>query len=306
MSRSTPVLPFRVLPVEAIKPALSGWAAIVNGQEIAHLADGSPFPDWDAQLKCQLRRAFEIRMDLFELVGLRPRDSFLEFVVIASSGGGLFRERLWQGRIPSISPATINVLFDLPSDRLAKDLALTSGVYLGGVKKTIDSLSPTLAGSRLWELHERIRLEGGAARLPIYEVSFSATFAGQRIDEAEFHVEIADDLGLELESAVTVYLNSDYPGFVGEISRGGTAAESRLWAGVLRRLISSLILRQAEIDDVSLANNTLGGTVARWTNQIWPGMSHNLIRDLTESDFSKYEAQIDAWILRVTRPGGDA
>ena len=304
MSRSKPVLPYRILPAELIRPSEDGWTVLVNGAATAQLRDGSAFSAWDAKLAFRLERTFRIESDLGEALKVDSTGSCCELVVTAATSSGLSREVLYREEIPAGSWSDRAVSIAPKSERLARDLVLTSGIYLSRDVRSRDPLAPQLRGSRLWEMTERIRLEGGAARLPMYEVAFSKAFIGDRIDKAEFHIELSDDPELEVESALTVYLNSECPEFVQEVSRAGSAAERRLWNGIMRRVLTSVILSDEHLSSAQGEAATLASTVVRWAQHIWPGVPPQKLRDLPSAGYSRFEAQIESWLTGFEAPRG--
>lgn len=302
MSRSRPVLPYRVLAGDSVAPSALGWAVVVGNETLTHVSDGGALSAWDAQLAFRLVRDFLIVRDPVEALGLQDRYAHLELVVSCATGGGITREVLFRENVPAQEGVTVRVEVSPPSDRLARELLLTTGLYLASAAESATPLAPRLAGSRLWELTERVRLEGGAARLPMYAVPFSKVFAGDGIDDAEFHVEIAHELDMEIEAGLSVYVNTERPDFVAEVSQRGSAAERRLWSGILRRVLLQAVLSGA-IEDLYPENrddgNTLIATVRRWAGFVWPDMAPARLRELTCDRYALCEAQIDAWLANL-------
>lgn len=308
MSRTYPILPYRVLPQGAVEAAAAGWSVVVNGERVAQLVDGAAFPAWDSKLSFRLEREFIVKADLAKELRLDTTEACCELIVSLSSGAGLVRQVSYREPIAPCAPSEYRVVVEPSSDRLARDLVVTSGVYLSRPVESRDPLAPSAPGSRLWEISERLRLEGGAAKLPMYEVAFSEWFVGDRIGRAEFHVDVADESGLEIESALTVYLNSECPEFVSEVGRAGSAAERRLWNGIIRRALTTAILSGDLTGDGSEGAGSLGATAQRWARQIWQDVPANKLRDLPMSGYSRFEAQIESWLdeLGDPRPTGDS
>jgi hypothetical protein len=267
-----------------------------NGQTIDELIDGAAFPSWDAKLSFSLEREFRIDRDIARELRIDSKGSCCELVVSAATGGGLTREVLFRKAIAGSDRSEIHVTVSPSSQRLARELVLTTGIYLSNHMRSKDPLAPAIAGSRLWEMTERIRLEGGAARLPIYEVPFSRVFAGDRIEHAEFHVEVAEDPDLDVESALTVYLNSERPAFVTEVGVQGSPAERRLWRGILRRVLTSAILSSDLMSSPPGESSSLAATVQRWGRMIWPSIPVDSLRSLPAAGYSKFEGQIESWL----------
>jgi hypothetical protein len=300
VSRSKPVQPYRVIRDDTIIPETKGWTLSVNDGPPRVIQHGDPLEGWDAQLQFSLERVFRVQRDLSDELRLESGDPRFEFVVCAATAGGLARQVLFRQQIDG--PSEVHVRLAPDSTRLARDIHITSGIYLQRDVETADPLAPTRAGSRLWELNESIRLEGGAARLPMYVVSFARAFAGDRMDHAEFHVEISEEPDLEVESSLIVYLNADKPHFIEQINIEGGEAERRLWNGIMRRVLTSAVLLQMTADYDPTAPATIASTVVRWATQIWPTIPPSRLRDLPEANFSRMEAQIESWLVAVGKP----
>jgi len=296
MSRSRPVLPYRVLPDEFVLASPDGWNVVVDGKSVGQLQDGTAFPAWDAKLSFTLEREFRIERDIADELQIDNSENCCEFVVTASSGGGITRDTLFTQPVSATGCSCVEVMLTPASARLARDLVLTSGIYLTRDISPEDPLAPKIAGSRLWEMTERVRLEGGAARLPMYEVPFSQFFPGDAVAQADFHVEIVGDPDLEIETALTVYVNSERPEFIAELNRQGSAAEQRLWNGVIRRVLTSAILTDEILTVSPGEGSSLAATVQRWARYIWPTTPFDRLGDLPLSEYSKYEAQIESWL----------
>jgi len=260
------------------------------------LYDGTAIPSWDAKLSFTLQKSFLIDFPISQLIGLQCSNSAFCLTVIGTTASGLVREVLYSAALPAEYPCEIDVRVTPESKRLAKELELTSGIYLNAPVPALDALAPTLIGSRLWELRETFRLEGGAARLPLYQVPFSSVFASLEISNAEFHIEISDDPMSDIETGLIVYLNADYPEFIQAVSQGGSHAERRLWGGIMRRMIISGLLIEDFLGGSDSESGTLGATVRRWTSQIWPGSTPRKLQKVLASDFSLFDAQIDSWL----------
>jgi hypothetical protein len=141
----------------------------------------------------------------------------------------------------------------------------------------------------------------------MYEVAFSQAFAGDRMNRAEFHVELSDDPELDIESALTIYLNSERPEFVQEVSRPGSAAERRLWNGIMRRVLTSAILSEQHLQSEQDAPSSLASTVVRWARHIWPDVPPAKLHELPVAGYSRFEAQIEEWLAGFeTSVSGDA
>jgi hypothetical protein len=254
---------------------------------------------WDALFEFRLEREFVLPSDPFRELQLRGQEAELELVISCATGGDTAREVLFRADLRSEADQCVRAVIAPASERLARDLKLTSGVYLKDSVRGQRPLVPSSAGAILWEQTERIRLEGGAARLPIYAVSFPQVFAGDGIDQAEFHVEVAAELDFELEACLTVYVNTERADFVAQLAQKGSTAERRLWNGVVRRVLIQAILSGALEDSGDVGAGTLAATAKRWVGFIWPDEPLSRLRELVLDRYALCEAQIDGWLARL-------
>lgn len=296
MTLSRPIFPFRTLAAADVVPASDGWTLVLGDEARGAVADGGILAGWDAMLEFSLVRDFRITTDLGPRLGLAPGSECSELAVVASSANGLYRDVLFRAPV-SPGESTITVTVKPSSARLARDLVLTTGIYLSRNMKSKDALAPNRAGARLWESTDRIRLEGGAARLPMYEVDFAKAFPGMRIDDADFHVEISDDSDLDFESAVAVYLNSRSPQFIRDLSRGIPAAERRFWSGFITRAIAQGLASKEILFAEGARPGTLGSSLQSWSRMIW-GEAFDPQQTRHDST-SLLEAQIESKVTQL-------
>lgn len=299
MSRSRAARPFLVLPPEAIRPSPVGWAVVVDGETIAMVSDGSPLSNWDSLLSFQLERDFHFNIDPIQQLGLQGTQACLQFVVTCTTGGGAHRDVLFRATFGSGSDRVVRAVVCPSSEQVARELVIRSGVYLATDIDGGTQLAPKLAGARLWEMGERIRIEGGAARLPLYAVPFSVVFAGQDMEKAEFHVEIAADLDIGIESSLTTYVNTERADFVAQIAQRGSPAERRLWNGIVRRVLLQLIISgelEREGGNAVSDPSSLIATGLRWAGFVWPYVDPKRLRSHLMDNLATCEAQIDSWL----------
>ncbi len=299
MSRSRPALPYRVLTPSSVQPSALGWAVFVGNEILNHVSDGEALLDWDALLEFKLEREFVLRSDPYRELDLKGHDAQIELVVSCSTGGGSSRDVLFRKDVRPEEDQSVTVEIAPSSERLSRDLTITTGLYLKHSLRGQLPLVPSNAGAVLWEQTERIRLEGGAARLPIYVVSFPQVFAGEGIDDAEFHVEVAAELDLELETCLTVYVNTERADFVAQLGQRGSMAERRLWNGVVRRVLIHAIISGALEDSADAGRESLSATVRRWAGFVWPDEPTSRLRELVVDRYALCEAQIDGWLAQL-------
>ncbi len=296
MTRSAPLQPYRVLLPDTVRALGSGWDVVVEGRVLQTVSEGEPLSGWDAKLEFGLRREFEIVRDPARELGLRGSASCCELVIAIATGNGLRQDVLYREPVPPGNGTRLRALVSLNSENLAKEIVVSAGVYLTDTLRPVDGLSPWAAGQKLWDSATRVRLEGGASRLPMYEVSFSEAFPGDGVDSAEFRVVVLDEPALDVEYSVMVYLNSLRPDFIADLVTPFSRAEQRLWSGVIRQALTATIFRESSGDPGGESPGSLGGAIRRWAGQIWPSLDLSGVRDLATAEYPRYEAQIESWV----------
>lgn len=296
MSRSSPLLPYRVLRRDTVRPMSPGWDVVVEGRVRQTVADGEPLEGWDAKSGFMLVREFEFVRDPARELGLRQATSCCELVGSIATGKGLQQEVIFREPVPPGNGSRVRVELAPRSDGLANDIQITTGVYLTAALRREDALSPWAPGHRLWEESTRVRLEGGAARLPMYEVSFTEAFPGDKVELAEFRVFALEEPELDLEYAVMVFLNAQHQDFIADLLGPGSPAERRLWSGIIRQLLTAALLRETHAEPGAHAEGSLGAAVLRWAGQIWPSLDLGGVRSMALTDYPTFEAQIESWV----------
>lgn len=306
MSMGMRVLPYRVLKQDEVQALGDGWNVVTADGRAQVLRDGEALAGWDGLMAFELSRDFLFVRDPGEALGLMSRQSCCELVVSLSTGRGLRRSIAYREAVTPGHGGRMRVSIAPDSTHLATELSVTAAVVVTVPGRAKDQLAPSAAGHRVWEESTRIRLEGGAARLPMYEVAFEEAFPGDHVEHAEFRVTILDEPELDLEYAVLVYLNSTNPVFISEVTVPGSGAERRLWGGVVRQTIAAAILRDAAAVSQVGSEASLGAAVRRWAGQIWPSLSLSAVRELVTADLPRFEAQVESWVGSVLHPAGKA
>lgn len=299
MRRSTPVLPFRVIPAGAVHYEQGGWTVLRGERILTTISGGDVLPDWDAQLEFRMERRLVIGSALAkDLWGASSRVA-CEVLVVGTTGNTKTREILTRLPIPDDLPATLTVMVEPTSSELARFLQITTTICVAEDGRSLDPLAPTSAGSRLWQDTETFRLEGGRSRLAMYEADFSKPWSGQHLPEALFHVEIRDDPELDFESAVVVYLNAAKRDFVQALVEDQREAQRLLWTGVVRRVIVVAGFADWNLGESSVDEGTLGATALRWARQACKCDTLEALRDQVETSFNTVDAGIDALVEAI-------
>lgn len=302
MSQSELVLPHLTIPADSITLDPAGWNVLVDGRDTIALRDSDPFPEWDARLEFALQREMTVRDRLAKHLNLGLSNDAFEAIIVCSTASGLRRWIAGRVSIPHDVPATVSLTCRPDGMLLATDLRIVVAVHLAARAPGGAELAPSGPADKLWEASTRIRLEGGGARLPIYDVSFSKVFAGMSWDRAQLHVTLLPDPTLQLESAVAVYINADRPEFVRDYAVRNSFVEGQVWSAVVRRLVMAALLDDWMEPGPTLEPSTVGGTVQRWIGQAFHHEPFEALRSRVRSDYSSIETSLESWIAGLVPP----
>jgi len=300
--RTNVTMPYRILrPGDVHASPCDGWMLRFadNEGQARLVGDGDVVESWDYLRPFTLSRTLRFAAEVPELLGL-PRDTTFRLLVLLTTGRGLHR-RLVHSEDFGIPHEPLNVAIQLDSRRLCRDLTLAALLSLASPVASSDPIVPAEPGARLWEHTVKLELEGGRSRLPMEVVSFRHAFAGQGFEQALVHVEMVPYPELDLEDAVLVYLNADFPAFVDAVQQTEPTAEAMLWEAVLQRLLRDALLDEAFFANPSYAPGSLGANLARWIQQAFPSMPLSEVAQLLTRDSSRFDATIQSWALISAR-----
>jgi len=299
VKRSTPVPPFRVISEGAVHYEQGGWTVYRGDRVLATIAGGDVLPDWDAQLEFRMERRLVIGDALVRDLWGDASGAGCEVLVVGTTGTTKSREILCRLPVPDQLPSTLTVSVTPTSAELARFLQITTTICLREDSRPEDPLAPTRAGSRLWEDAETFRLEGGRARLAMYEADFSRMWSGQGLAQAICHVEIRDDPDLDFESAVVVYVNAAKRDFIDALVDDHKEAQRLLWASVVRRVLMAAGFSDWNPGHSPSVDGTLGTTAMRWARQVCNCDTLEALREQLENRFSEVDAGIDALVETI-------
>lgn len=301
-SRINVTMPYLTLrPDDIIAMPANGWLVRFSDSDAParEVLDGVVLESWDYLRPITIFRSFQFAAETSTHLGVPP-DTRYRLVVLASTGRGLHRRVVHDAEF-SIPHQPLAVSAELDGKGLCRDLQLTALLSLAAPVADPPSFAPSDPGARIWEHRVTIALEGGRSRLPIEAVSFRQAFAGHGFEHALYHVEVLPYPELDLEEAVLVYLNADYPGFLDAVQQSEAVAESMLWEAVLQRLLRDALLDDTFFAAPSYTEGSLGANVSRWLRQAFPTMSLTEVTQLLKRDSSRFDATIQSWSLATPR-----
>jgi hypothetical protein len=297
MAKRRPIPPYLTLPDDTLQaePA-DGWELLVDGLPDRVVPDRGDFPSWDSSLRFTLRRRFSFDPNEFRGHLLIPsgRASY-QFVVRLETAGGLFSQVVFRQKL-ALEENVVEVEIAPDSRRLSKDIVLACSVVMEKVNGDVDVLSPSKIGSRVWLQNWSAKLEEGRVRLPIEVISFDKQLHDLLISNAMIYVSVADDLALEFEQSVCVYLNSDHPRFVADFERGERTATGVVWDAILRQTLAAGLSASFYDESESFPENSMGAQLESWMASIFPGESKASIAVTRQQDPAVFEGRIQSWV----------
>lgn len=300
--RVTLTMPYRTLrPNDVVATPSRGWSLRFADSEAyaREVCDGDAVDSWDYLRPFSLERSFAFAPDLPTRLGL-GRDTHFQLLVHLSTGKGLHR-RAVHAETFAVPREPLRVTLQCDSRQLCRDLKIATLVSLALPVVNADPLAPVEPGHRLWEDAIKVGLEQGRSRLPMEVISFRAAFAGQGFEQALYHVTMAPYPELDLEDAVLVSLNADFPRFVDAVQRHEPTAEALLWDAILQRMLRDSLLDPDFFSNPACAPGSLGATLARWIFQAFPAMSRREAAELLMHDSSRFDATLQSWALTAAR-----
>lgn len=301
MSQSAVVLPYLVVnhgPPGPIEVDRAWRTQDANGDELS-VVPGDPIPAWDANRVFTLERTLTLSLEGMQAMVGADLAGAVDVVVFSATAGRLARQELFRRSLSDEDRQEIAVHVRPDSTRLAQDLELTTGVYVVRPVRAGGPLSPARPGSILWELTEQFRLEGGRARLAMYELPFSRSFPGDGIDMADFHVQLADEPDAPIEQGIAVYVNDERREFMEQLHRPRSEGARRFRESVVRRALIAAVQTDWFCEPLPERPDALLATVRRWTGAVWPGWTPEQVRAHVVSSFSLADAQVESWLHRM-------
>lgn len=270
----------------------SAWRMARGAGEAADA--GESVDDWDPTVNLRLWRTVGLdAAGLAEDCGL-PLGTPLRVIATWRASGTAVRGAgtTWDG--PADARHQVDLTVDLLGAELGRELQLTVAVVLGETLYP-KPITAWRQGSVLWEDTVTLRLEGGASRFPVEELSFAA--AGHDFpDGAAWRlVWEPDDLELPVLGSVRLFLNRDHP-TTRAVLDNPDRADARLVTSfmmfdVTRALVRGAVCSEAfQTRDRPWPGDSVGRVVDRILKVRFRGATAASLGQMAEHDPERFDA----------------
>ena len=297
MSKRLVVPPFRTLREDDVilEPG-GGWLVEINGQ--SRLVEDGIFSGWDADSEFTLSRSVTLSKSAgaYLASGTGNAQVSLSLVVRVLTARGRASEVVYCQPIDGAGAGlACPVRIQPDSAGLSENIVIEMSIVVARSNIPGDAFTPSIAGSRVWSDTWVAKLEGGRSRLPFEKIDFETAFPLQRLSDSLFHVRVAEDPDLDVEQALTVWLNLRKPGFIQAIELKDRHATAMLWDGILRRaIIAGAVAGFDEVEHV--VQGSIGAQWKRWTQSAFGQLSAKGILEMHDTDASRFENIVQSWV----------
>ncbi|SDF83209.1 hypothetical protein [Pseudonocardia oroxyli] len=247
--------PYRRPPADVV--ATGPWLR-VTGDSLEELP--LDLPDWDYETILHLRRP--LRVDGFrarQACGLSP-DSAVTLTVVWAAANSSLRGQAWQGSLPALDGAELQIDFDLPGDELGGRLDLETSLILRAAGTGSSATAPSRPGSVLWREVHSVMLQGDAVLFPLAIVDFEQV---RYPSGAAWHLELSEDLDSQALGSILLLANKRRPVVVGALENAAdpSDADRLVLSTVQSEVIRSLVERAVVDKDFDPTHDYATGTV---------------------------------------------
>jgi hypothetical protein len=254
-------------------------------------------PDWDYQTDIRLRRSVRVDLDRARAGSSLTLETPLTLAAVWTATGSNLRGPAQ--RVPIEGAGMVTVEFDvlLHGMELGGVLILDTALVLAEGRTGGSFAAPRRAGSVLWSDRRSLRLQGDATQFPMAVIDFSKTSFP---DRAAWHLQIGEKLDAATmgsmillinernEVAATAFKNAARPRPVDKV------VLSAVHADAARIMIEHALRRQEFNDDAFFEEDTLGGTLMRLFNTLFPGSSISDLRLRQAQSPSLFASELQA------------
>lgn len=272
---SNVALPFLVLPDSAVIHEL-----LIGPSGSPLTLAGDALQGWDYAQTLDVLAHASVDMSLAsESLGIPLSELRLCAVLHAGTGAGSLPRRSWELARCDISGThgAISLSGSIDGNFLSGRIRLDLQVVLAASPVTVNPLSPSLPGSRLWSSQQDILLEdGGDSRFPIELTSFTHTFAGQLHSYAPWYVDWSPHaLEADFGGTVRVYINSDLETVAERFVAGDPPTLQAIVADVMTQMISTTLADEGSEELLEQCEEgSVGHQVRFWLDSAFPGLGH--------------------------------
>lgn len=289
--KTNPTPPFLVADPETVRTG--PWRDGVTGDALPSRLD-----HWDPQTDLTLVRDVVVDIDRLRaetLIGDAAQIAVVSTWTASStrlSGPGPPTELI---DIDGLVRASIEMA--VPASSVGGRLTLRTSIVLRSPDASGPQIAARRPGSILWTDEATLDLEGGSARFPLTQVSFSAT--PRLPDAAQWALDWdPDDLGAPATGSLRLLVNSDDARFLELLRTGSTVAGARALQSFIRLDTARALVHGALLSDSFSADpdgweaESLGRLLRDLLNQIWPGSPPGNLRARLQTDPARLDAEL--------------
>ena len=293
--KAATALPFRVISTDAI--TLGPWQIEAAGEkEILEEA----IPGWDYQAPIDVSRSFSIDTDQIRSDTRLQDGSTIMLSVIAVSPAARFRSCVAQSAEIAVGGQTIEGQLNatLDSTRICEKLILTTELVLVGAAERHPFVAH-LPGSRLYQEHFPVQLEGSASRFPMTTLNFEKDLSRLRIARAKWYLWSGQlDYSVPVTQGLMLYVNSGRQEVLDAVTNNDPLTLASMSVDVARQLLASAVADDEFDLDYSLyPENSVGNAICGLMLTCFPDMEKDRIVKLRDTDPGQFEAMIQSAIL---------
>lgn len=291
--RTIPTPPFLIAASETVRPG--PWRDGVTGDVLPSRLD-----HWDPRTDLTLVRDVVADIDRLRaetLIGAAAQIAIVSTWQASStrlSGTGEPTEL-----VDLTGSIRASIEMAVPAPSVGGRLTLRMAVVLRSPDSSAPAIAALRPGSILWADEAALDLEGGSARFPLTQVSFSAT--PRLPDAAQWVLDWdPDDLGAPATGSLRLLINSDHVGVLDLLRTGSTVAGARALQSFIRLDTARALVHGALLSDGFVANpdgweaESLGRLLRDLLHQIWPDSPPGNLRARLQNDPARLDAELQA------------
>jgi hypothetical protein len=247
--------PYRRPPGDVV--TIGPWLRLV-GDSLDELPPD--LPEWDYGTVLHLRRPMRVDgLRAREACGLSPDSSVILTVVWAAASSSL-RGQAWQGPVPAVDGAELEIDFELPGGELGGRLDLETSLILRTAGAGSSATAPNRPGSVLWREVQSVMLQGDAVLFPLAIVDFEQV---RYPTGAAWHLELSEDLDSQALGSILLLANKRRPVVTTALENAAAPSEADrlVLSTVQTEVIRSLVERAIVDEEFDPANDYAAGTV---------------------------------------------
>ena len=284
--------PFLTLSDDALQAG--PWELSLDG--VNWETAGDYLPRWDAAATVRCRREFNVVPDAAASeLALPPDQLALALTGRVGTGPGAFPRRVIfrERQLIDTSAPRQHIEFCVPGTELSEQLELRTDVTLALATTGGSSLSPRVAGSRLWSDIQRVRIEGDEPRFPIEAVDLKELLGGRLAANAPWYLHWSPDhWERDFHGAVRLYLNRGAQGIHDRLIEEDSATLQVLLGEVISQVCERYVL--AHDSDYRPVQGSLGAQAETWLNRAFPDQRIVHVKSLLETQPGVFRASLMA------------